>query len=100
MAVSSYDRDATRPLVGSLWAWEPEAAPALIKVTTVRWNGEEWRVGTRSLATVSLPGNLQSGEIWNDLSRFWEACHAVAESPGPRGHTRRGAPQAGEVDTG
>lgn len=97
--ISSYDRNAVRPLAGTLWVWEPEAAPELIKVTTVRWNGEEWWVGTRTLQEHALPSSLQRSETWNDLSRFWEACHHVAVRPGPpRGRevTRRGSPQPDE----
>jgi hypothetical protein len=80
--IDSHNRTAARPVVGSLWAWEPEKphAAALIKVTSVRWNGEEWWVGTEQL----LPG-AEGDEIWNDLSRFWEACHYVAVDPGLSG---------------
>lgn len=96
--ISSYDRNAVRPLAGTLWAWEPESAPALIRVTSVRWNGEEWYVGTMTLAEYVLPGSL-GREVWNDLSRFWEACHRVLAQPGPQGgQTRHGAPRADERD--
>jgi hypothetical protein len=101
------DREtARRPVVGSLWVWEPEKphAVALIKVTAVRWNGEEWFVGTEALAEnageVMGTSNIGHGVIWNDLSHFWEACHYVAASPGPpraRGAVRRGEPQEGEI---
>lgn len=100
--INSYDRRAPRPLIGTLWVWEPVAAPALIKVSTVRWNGEEWWIGTRTLVEGSLPPALQTAakESWNDLSRFWEACHHVALNAGPPragGVTRRGEPAPGEL---
>jgi len=98
--ISSYDRNAARPTVGTLWAWEPETALALVKVTSVLWNGEEWFVGTRSVLDIGLPSTLGRGEVWNDLSRFWEACHYVAANPGvpgTRGATRRGVPEPEEL---
>jgi hypothetical protein len=94
-------RGAVRPVVGTVWAWEPEAAhaAALIRVTGVRWNGEEWYVGTEALGG-GRPAKTSGATLWNDLSRFWEACHAVAAEPGPggrRGLVRRGAPRPDEV---
>ena len=95
--ISSYDREATRPLAGTLWVWEPEKphAVALIRVTGVRWNGEEWHVGARAITD-----GAGSGEYWNDLSRFWEAAHRVsrrATAAGTPGVTRKGAPQPDEM---
>jgi hypothetical protein len=100
--IDSYDREATRPLVGTRWVWEPERAPTLIKVTTVRWNGEEWWIGTRTLAEEDLPESMQTigTEMWNDLSRFWEACHHVSLNAGPPssgGVTRAGEPKPAEL---
>ena len=95
----SYDRNSLRPLPGTLWAWEPRAehAACLIKVTGVRWNGEEWYVGAEVIAGTA--GTEVSGNVWwNDLDRFWEACHYVAAEPGPgSGLARRGAPQPDEL---
>lgn len=98
----SHDRQAARPVAGTLWAWEPGKphAAALIKVTEVRWNGEEWWVRARILAG-SVTAGLAGREYLNDLSRFWEACHYVLRAPGPsrmqNGVVRRGEPQAGEL---
>lgn len=98
--IDSYNREATRPLVGTLWVWEPETAPALIKVSAVRWNGEEWWVEAEIVAVAPRPGCGEPGERYpNDLSRFWEAVHRVsrrAGAAGTPGVTRRGAPQADE----
>ena len=97
--IDSYNRTARRPLVGTLWMWEPESAPALIRVTSVVWNGEEWRVGTLPLPAPPGPER----ELWNDLSRFWEACHYVrpqAGPPGVRGATRSGTPEPDELRPG
>jgi len=97
--INSYDISAARPLAGTLWVWEPQAAPALVKVTRVLWNGEEWWVETQSLADYG-PFRQKLGVAWNDLSRFWEACHCVAASAGPpqtKGITRRGDPQPDEL---
>ena len=99
-------REAMRPLAGTLWAWEPESehAAALIRVTAVHWNGEEWFVGAEVLAENPRPAigrpTMGRGVFWNDLDRFWEACHRVHVKPGPRsgrGVTRRGDPQPDEV---
>jgi hypothetical protein len=91
------DRNATRPLAGTLWAWEPgePTAAALIEVTRTWWNGEEWWVSARILA-----GPQAGGEYPNELGRFWEACHRVHARPGPgrgRGATRSGEPQPEEL---
>jgi len=96
----SYDRNALRPLPGTLWAWEPrsEHSRALIEVTSVRWNGEEWFVGVRALLASTAFRVLARGVIWNDLERFWEACHYIASEPGPgSGLARSGAPQPDEM---
>lgn len=94
------DAEAPRPLADTFWAWEPELehAAALIKVTSVRWNGEEWHVGAQVLA--GAEGTAVSDNTWwNDLSRFWEACHYVAPDAGPNAFApvRRGAPQPDET---
>ena len=90
--IDSYQQTAIRPLPGTLWVWEPEKAPTLIKVVQVLWNGEEWWVATRGLPDAGL----YSRDDWNDLSRFWEACHAVDLAAGPptgRGKTRHDKPR-------
>ena len=101
--ISGYDRSAVRPLPGSLWVWEPEAAPALIKVTKVFWNGEEWWVKTTSLASYDLPVRLLTETYLNELGRFWGACHHVSAAagppPGPRTVTRKGEPLPEELIT-
>jgi len=105
VSVNSYRRDAVRPLAGTLWVWEPDSphAIALIKVTRVRWNGEEWHVGARALLydpAKPLEPARWTNESWNDLSRFWEACHRVAPmagAPTVGGQFRRGEPQPDEV---
>lgn len=103
--VSSYTRNAPRPLVGSLWAWKPDVCPVLARVTAVRWSGEEWWVQTIALA--EGPSRI-SGAVfpvvpaWNDLNVFWESCHYVVPEPGVpgiRGAVRRGSPQPDELRT-
>ena len=99
--ISSYSRTARRPLVGTLWVWEPDLpyAVELVRVADVRWNGEEWWVGTDHPRSVTAPGELRR-LMWNDLSRFWEACHHVRQQAGPpgvRGATRAGAPEPDEL---
>jgi hypothetical protein len=80
MTVSSYDRNARRPRVGSHWVWEIDhpSARELVEILEVKWNGEEWWVKTKSLMKDALNYN-RSNECWNDLSRFWEASSAVAK---------------------
>ena len=102
--ISSYDRDAPRPVPGTIWAWEPEKphAAELVRVTDCRWIGEEWFVATvRVRERAFPPWPLDDLRVWNDLSRFWEACHYVQRFPGVpgrKGVTRRGEPRADEVD--
>jgi hypothetical protein len=105
--VDSYEPRAVRPVVGTIWVWEHESAPELIKVTAVRWNGEEWFVGTKKLGGVAIPSwrpwLADTTESWNDLSRFWEACHYVAKTAGPpstKGILRTGPPLPGELANG
>lgn len=76
MRVSSYDRDAPVPAVGSRWIWERgnPRAQVTIKVTGLNWNGEEWWVEA-SVVHPPLPG----GPYWNDLDRFWEAVSPVPD---------------------
>lgn len=82
--ISSYDRSAPRPRVGSRWVWEIDLphARALVEVVEVRWNGEEWWVRNRVLLGSDMFGRPAKPLAWNDLSRFWEACTAVAARPG------------------
>ena len=98
--VSSYTRNAPRPVVGSYWAWMGEIPPVLTRVTKVRWNGEEWWVATRALAGEVLPGSFLPRVYWNDLNVFWEQCHAVAAEPGPprTAGVRRGPPLPDEME--
>ena len=99
MTAIDYDREAVRPTIGSLWVWEPQRAPELVMVHEVFWNGEQWWVATISPRLSLLPSALlHTQRGLNELSRFWEACHAVVDLPGPRGaHTRRGAPRPEEL---
>lgn len=71
--VSTYDRDAPRPELGSRWTWarnQPAWSPLNpggareddVVVTEVKWNGEEWWVQTRG----------PRGEFWTDVNVFWE----------------------------
>jgi hypothetical protein len=78
MAVDSYDPGAQVPEVGSAWVWELDAphARCLIRVTEVRWNGEEWWVKT--VALLPAPGQ-SAGPCYNDASRFAEAATPVGE---------------------
>ena len=99
----SYNREAVRPLVGTIWAWEPgnPDAAALIEVTRVTWNGEEWWVTAKTLADNDKFGGPKVGaEYPNDLARFWEAAYRVSKNHGPGGYhpdaVRRGAPLADE----
>lgn len=80
--ISSYEPNAPLPKIGSRWVWEIDqpGARALIEVTDVFWNGEEWWVRTRNLFD-SLPDSLREDAL-NDLSRFWEACVPVGNSKG------------------
>lgn len=75
--VSSYDPNAPRPEVGSVWVWEIDQPTAreLIRVTEVFWNGEEWWVRTDALR-VRTDTSPPASHL-NDLSRFWEACTPV-----------------------
>lgn len=77
--VSSYDREAPVPEVGSLWdwyngetarplgvpaeGWEPQSIFERVRVAEVKWNGEEWWVRT---------DGPTYGLRWNDISIFWE----------------------------
>lgn len=77
--ISSYDRDAPAPAIGSRWTWEPDKpwARETITVSDVRWNGEEWWVCAQ--VEVWRLGYAVPGEAyWNDLSRFWEAVSPIS----------------------
>ena len=82
--VNSYDKDARRPNVGTVWVWELDQphARSLIRVTDVRWNGEEWWVESESLLPTNppFPPNEAGVKALNDVSRFWEACIPVDDS--------------------
>jgi hypothetical protein len=92
---SDYQRTAARPTVGSVWVWMREDPPVVVRVTQVRWDGEEWRIGTRI-------GWGDGGTAWNDLTVFWEQCHAIAPHPGAPGarpeYVRRGSPYKDEME--
>lgn len=103
MRSDTHSPTAARPEPGTLWVWEPRSltAVALIEVTRVRWNGEEWWVEAQVLAakTAEFGGQKVGGKYWNELSRFWEACYRVSRSPGLVGHSagiRRGPLQLDE----
>jgi hypothetical protein len=90
--VSSYDRNAPLPGIGSIYVWELDkpAACELIRVTEVFWNGEEWWVRTVRLhqdIPISLGGPTSH---LNDLSRFWEAVTPVRETRTQRPRTTAG----------
>jgi hypothetical protein len=80
MHVNSYDPLAKTPKVGSRWVWEIDLphAVALVEVTEVKWNGEEWWVWSKPLLIV---GGSEAAErlpaVPNDLSRFMEAVTPV-----------------------
>lgn len=100
--IDAYAETARRPRPGTLWVWEPTLphARAVLKVLEVKWNGEEWWVKTETLTphkdTFGYHG-LDPNVAWNDLSRFWEACHHVATNAGPaQGATRSGKPRFSE----
>lgn len=103
MRLDTKSPGAARPEPGTLWVWTPDKphSVALVKVTKTRWNGEQWMVATETLAVgPGGSGGLETGrEYWNELSRFWEACHRVSAQPGlvgdPKG-IRRGPLQLGE----
>lgn len=103
MRLDTHSPGAARPEPGTLWVWEPEAlhAVSLVRVTKTRWNGEQWMVATEALAVgPDEITKLEVGrEYWNELSRFWEACHRVSAQPGlvgdPKG-IRRGPLQPDE----
>lgn len=78
--VSSYDRGAPRPKIGTRWVWEIDSpsARSLIEVTEVEWNGEEWWVRTKAILPDVYPSR-SVGEALNDLGRFWEAVTPVGE---------------------
>lgn len=103
MRTDPYVETGARPEPGTLWVWEPRSdhAAALIEVVRCWWNGEEWVVRTKVIAsTDSRFTRPPTGtEHVNDLSRFWEACHRVAKKPGlvgtPEG-IRRGPRQLDE----
>jgi hypothetical protein len=76
---NSSDRDAPLPKVGTRWMWEPDSpsARAFIEVVEVKWNGEEWWVGAKTLLpNPTYPPTGRDVE-WNDVGRFWEACRPV-----------------------
>ena len=77
--VNSYDPDAPLPKIGSRWVWEIDQPHAreLLEVVEVKWNGEEWWVGTESLLRNDTYPPTGREIEWNDLSRFWEACLPV-----------------------
>jgi hypothetical protein len=56
---------------GSVWVWEPLKASATetVRVTSTRWNGEEWWVEAELLRHHAGIAPRR----WNELSRFVEA---------------------------
>jgi len=79
MRVNSYDPHAYTPRLHTYWVWEIHEPKAreLVEVVEVKWNGEEWWVGTFTL--LDNPAYPPTGRDveWNDLGRFWEACSPV-----------------------
>lgn len=57
------------PSIGSIWIWEPmlDHARATLKVTDVKWNGEEAWVETQNL---DKPDAERS---WNELGHWVQA---------------------------
>jgi hypothetical protein len=57
------------PSIGSIWEWEPliDHARATLKVTDVKWNGEELWIETQNLH------KPHAERSWNELSRWVEA---------------------------
>ena len=113
--VSSYQRNAYVPRIGTRWIWEIDSpARALIEVVETKWNGEEWWVRTRTLLprVERMPGQDEETNL-NDLSRFWEACvpvltkltgrlnvfavRAVADEPAPYQPCEHRHPEGDEV---
>lgn len=87
MRVSSYDKHAPTPEVGSRWVWDAKRSGETVEVTEVKWNGEEWWVRTQlvhqapSLSVTSrgwkianFPAEPIGSEHWNDLGLFYESC--------------------------
>lgn len=98
--VDSYDPDAPRPKPNTVWAWEPTEPHAATLAVVIRceWNGEEWWVVTATPEQAAQPP-ARRREHWNDLSRFWEACHAIRGEAGPEATTGivTGPPQPAET---
>lgn len=70
--VSSYDRGAPRPKIGSYWQWSKGKGDRT-RIIEVKWNGEEWWVRTEKLdpdnGSIASPWTTPR---WNDLTVFWE----------------------------
>ncbi len=81
--VNSYDPNAPLPGLDSIWVWELDSphARALIQVTEVFWNGEEWWTRMRTLLprVERMPGEPEETNL-NELDRFWEACTPVRQT--------------------
>lgn len=83
--LEAYDPKAKLPKVGTRWVWEIDQAHAraLIEVTEVIWNGEEWWVRSKSMGGESWPESLlpkpgePEGGYLNDLDRFWQAATPI-----------------------
>jgi len=77
--IDSYDLQAHTPALGSRWVWEIDTlvARAVIEVTGVMWNGEEWWIRTRTLLPNWSYPLTGPEETDNDLSRFAEAVTPV-----------------------
>lgn len=80
--VNSCDPDAPTPKVGSRWVWEIDLphARALLEVTDVFWNGEEWWIETKSLLSSDVFPTKEF--VYNELGRFWEAVTPVGGTVG------------------
>ena len=86
MSSSKERRAALRPKTDTIWAWEPykAAASEIVVVNEVFWNGERWMVTIGPAEKRLLEKSATSDDHFTcDVSRFWEAVHAIRQTPGP-----------------
>lgn len=74
------------PSVGSIWEWEPlnEFARQTMRVTDVRWNGEEaWIESEPVNPARECAGAVRPiGRVWNELGHWVQATVLVEPAPG------------------
>jgi hypothetical protein len=60
------------PHVGQRWHWRPDAphASVIVRITEVKWNGEEWWVTTV---------DDDDQPAWNDLEHFMESAVLIGD---------------------